>query len=78
MEIPNRYAETMDCFDRPREWDVPGMIADIADNVRVGNDVPDGQLLAALDWMAFRLRECNRELARFKANPEVTRKLRGF
>lgn len=56
--IPHGYAETMDCLNRPGSWDVPGMIASMGDYLRHGLEVPDGQLLAALDWMQFRLKEC--------------------
>jgi hypothetical protein len=56
--VPVGYAETLDCMNQPRLWDVPGMIADMAENLRRGNEVAEGQLLAALDWMTFRLREC--------------------
>ena len=56
--VPVGYNETIDCMNQPKSWDVPGMIADIAENVRCGNNVANGQLLAALDWMSFRLREC--------------------
>lgn len=56
--VPIGYNDTIDRMNRPQSWDVPGMIADIAEYLRVGNEVPAGQLLAALDWMTFRLREC--------------------
>lgn len=56
--VPFGYNETIDCMNKPQSWDVPGMIADMAEYLRVGNEVPPGQLLAALDWMTFRLREC--------------------
>ena len=56
--VPKGYNETIDCMNQPKSWDVPGMIADMAEYLRVGNEVPPGQLLAALDWMTFRLREC--------------------
>ena len=55
--VPHGYAETMDCMNQPKSWDVPGMIADMAENLRRGNEVAEGQLLAALDWMTFRLKE---------------------
>ena len=55
--VPRGYSQTLDCMNQPRKWDVPGMIADMAENLRVENDVPPGQLLAALDWMTFRLKE---------------------
>ena len=35
----------------------PGMIADMAEHLRQGIDVPPGKLLAAIDWMTFRLKE---------------------
>ena len=56
-EVPRGWAETMDCLNQPDSWDVPGMIGDMAEHLRVGNDVPPGQLLAAIDWMTFRLNE---------------------
>lgn len=55
--VPVGYSQTLDCLNQPRKWDVPGMIADMAEHLRVGNDVPPGQLLAALDWMTFRMKE---------------------
>ena len=55
--VPSGYAETLDCMNRPRDWDVPGMIADMAEYIRTGLEVPPGQLLAAIDWMTFRLKE---------------------
>ena len=60
--IPRGYAETLDCMNQPKSWDFPGMIADMAENLRRGNEVSEGQLLAALDWMAFRLKECRQVL----------------
>ena len=60
---PAGYSETIDRMNQPQSWDVPGMIADMAEYLRVGNEVPAGQLLAALDWMTFRLRECRSVLA---------------
>ena len=60
--VPRGYAETMDRLNKPRTWDVPGMIADMAENIRRGNGVPDGQVLAAIDWMTFRLSECKSAL----------------
>jgi hypothetical protein len=56
--LPAGYAETLDCMNQPNDWDVPRMIADMAEYIRRGNEVPEGQLLAALDWMTFRLKEC--------------------
>lgn len=56
--VPVGYNETIDCMNKPNDWDVPGMIADMAEYIRRGNEVPEGQVLAALDWMTFRLREC--------------------
>lgn len=55
--VPAGYAETLDCMNSPKKWNVPGMIADMAEHLRVGNEVPEGQLLAAMDWMTFRLKE---------------------
>lgn len=55
--IPVGYAVTLECMNQPKSWDVPGMIADMAENLRRGNEVAEGQLLAALDWMTFRLKE---------------------
>ena len=57
QSVPAGYAETMDCVNQPDSWDVPGMIADMAEYLRQGLEVPPGQLLAALDWMTFRLKE---------------------
>lgn len=60
--LPLGYAETMDCMNQPDKWNVPGMIADMAENLRRGNEVPEGQLLAAIDWMTFRLVDARRIL----------------
>ena len=60
--VPAGYAETLDCMNRPKDWNVPGMIADMAEYIRRGNEVPEGQVLAALDWMTFRLKECRQTL----------------
>lgn len=60
--LPVGYAETIDCMNQPKSWDVPGMIADMAENLRRGNEVAEGQVLAALDWMTFRLKECRQTL----------------
>lgn len=57
VKLPTGYAETMDCLNKPKDWDVPGLIADMAEYLRQDLDVSPGQLLAALDWMTFRLRE---------------------
>jgi hypothetical protein len=79
--VPAGYAETLDCMNQPRSWDVPGMIADMAEYIRRGNEVPDGQVLAALDWMTFRLRESAaalRDANVTDATAEVLEKLRGF
>jgi hypothetical protein len=62
--VPAGYSATIDCMNEPKSWDVPGMIADMAENLRLGNDVPEGQLLAALDWMTFRIKECRHVLVR--------------
>lgn len=60
--VPAGYAETLDCMNKPNDWNVPGMIADMAEYIRRGNEVPEGQVLAALDWMSFRLREARHVL----------------
>jgi hypothetical protein len=60
--VPVGYSETIDCMNNPQSFDVPGMIADMAEHLRVGSEVPPGQLMAALDWMAFRLKECRKAL----------------
>lgn len=51
------YQTTLNCLNQPGGWDVPGMIADMAENLRQENEVSPGQLLAALDWMTLRLKE---------------------
>lgn len=79
--VPTGYAETLDAMNRPKDWDVPGMIADMAENLRRGNEVPEGQLLAALDWMTFRLRESAAALRDANVTDDtadVLRKLHGF
>jgi len=55
--MPRGYAETLHCMNQPDSWDVHGMIADMAENLRRDNDVAAGQLLAAIDWMTERLKE---------------------
>lgn len=80
-EAPAGYAVTLDCLNQPRSWDVPGMIADMAEHLRAGNDVPPGQLLAALDWMTFRLKEAAAILRDVDATYETVTllgKLKGF
>ena len=62
VHVPAGYAETLDCMNQPQSWDVHGMIADMAEYIRRGNEVPEGQLLAALDWLTFRLKECRQTL----------------
>lgn len=54
--VPAGYSITMGFLEQPKSWDVPGLIADIARNVRRGA-FDDGQVLAALDWMQARLKE---------------------
>jgi hypothetical protein len=68
--VPAGYAETMDCMNKPDKWNVPAMIADMAENLRRGNEVAEGQLLAALDWMTFRLRDARQILVH--ADSELT------
>ena len=73
--------KTLDAMNRPKDWDVPGMIADMAENLRRGNEVAEGQLLAALDWMTFRLRETAVALRDANVTDETAdllRKLQGF
>ena len=55
--VPRGYAETMDALNRPKDWDVPGMIADICENLRRENDVPHGQVLAVIDTLVFRMKD---------------------
>lgn len=79
--VPTGYPETLDAMNRPKDWDVPGMIADMAENLRRGNEVAEGQLLAALDWMTFRLRETAVALRDANVTDETAdllRKLQGF
>lgn len=47
----------MDALKRPDDWDVPGMIADIAENIRRDNYVPPGQVLAVIDTLVFRMKD---------------------
>lgn len=54
---PVGYAETMDALNRPNDWDVPGMIADVAEFTRRELDVPHGQALAVIDTLTFRMRD---------------------
>lgn len=60
-DVPDGYAETMGRLNRPGSWDVPGMIDDMCDKIRSEQAAPAGELLAAMDWMVFRLKEA-REL----------------
>lgn len=79
--VPRGYSQTLDCMNKPKSWDVPGMIADMAENLRVGNDVSPGQLLAALDWMTFRLKEAKQALSGVNLTEETAlliEKLRGY
>lgn len=55
------YAETMDRLKDPEGWDIPGIIADAAERVRVSTD--EGSVLAVIDTLVFRIREI-REIAR--------------
>jgi len=61
--VPQGYAETMDALNRPKDWDVPGMIADICENLRRENDVPHGQLLAVIDTLMFRMKDIAERIA---------------
>jgi hypothetical protein len=79
--LPRGYAATLDCLNQPDSWDVPGMIADMAENLRKENDVPLGQLLAAIDWMTFRLREAAAVIRNTNVTDEsqqLLRKLKGY
>ena len=60
--VPAGYSETIEWLNQPKLRDVPWLIANIAEHVRIGDEVSAGELLAALDWMAFRLRECRQVL----------------
>jgi len=60
--VPAGYVKTMDCLDNPKDWDVPGIIASMAQNLRQGDEVAEGQLLAALEWMTSRLTESRKTL----------------
>lgn len=55
MELPTGYAETMDKLRRPDNWDVPGVIADISDDLRRSTDC--GAALAVIDTLVFRMKE---------------------
>lgn len=57
ISVPAGYAETMDSLKRPRDWDVPGMIADVCEHLRREIDVPHGQVLAVIDTLMFRMRD---------------------
>lgn len=79
--LPRGYADTLDCMNQTGSWDVAGMIADMAENLRRENDVPPGQLLAALDWMTFRLTEAKRVIENTNVTDEtgeLLKKLKGF
>ena len=71
-DVPEGYAETMQCLNRPASWDVAGIIEDMQEKLRANGDVPNGQILAALDWMTTRLQEVFRfrHFAERLLNPE--------
>lgn len=73
--VPAGYAETMDCLNKPEDWDVRGMIADMAENLRRGNEVQEGQVLAALDWMTFRLQSVEKAIETFRLEADRAREL---
>ena len=53
--IPSGYAETMDKLKRPDNWDVPGVISDVAEDLRCYSD--NGSALAVIDTLCFRMKE---------------------
>lgn len=53
---PAGYSITMGFLNQADAWDVPGLISDIAGNVRRGL-FDDGQVVAVLEWMHARLKE---------------------
>lgn len=52
-DAPEGYAETMECLNKPKDWDVPGLIDDIAERLRDGGEVPNGLALAVIDKLMF-------------------------
>lgn len=54
-KLPTGYAETMDKLKRPDDWDIPGIIADASERLRRESD--DGETLAVLDTLTFRMRD---------------------
>lgn len=48
------YAETMDKLSDSRSWDVPGLIADVAERLKESGD---GEAMAVIDHLLFRIRD---------------------
>ena len=59
--LPTGYAETMDKLARPDNWDVPGLIADIAEGLRLESD--NGAALAVIDAMRFGMQDIAQRIA---------------
>ena len=57
MSEPTGYTETIGRLNDPDNWDVAGMLADIAKNLRDESD--NGRAIAAIDF----LMECMHEMA---------------
>ena len=53
--VPTGYAETMDKLKDPKRWDVPGVIADVAEDLRRSTDC--GEALAVIDTLLFRMQD---------------------
>lgn len=54
-ELPPGYAEMMDKLKDPKGYDVPGLISDVAERVR--RDYEDGEVLAVIDTLCFRMKD---------------------
>lgn len=53
--LPSGYAETMDKLKDPSRWDIPGVIADVAEDLRRHSD--NGAALAVIDTLSFRMKD---------------------
>jgi hypothetical protein len=50
----DNYAATMDALASPADWDVPGIIADVANRLKQEGD---GKAAAVIDTLSFRMRD---------------------
>lgn len=57
-DAPAGYADAMERFNRPGHWNVAAIIEDMKEMLKTKGAAPDGELLAAMDWMTTRLQDC--------------------